>query len=200
MMDEDLRGYASRAFKVMNKAVMVPMWRLGLGKPLNMLPGFLGRYMVLTHKGRKSAKVYHTPVNYTEIGGDLFCTAGFGAKSDWYLNILADPNVEVWLPDGWYAGLAEDISFDENRLAILRQVLVASGFAASLFAGIDVATMTNQEIGTLTADYRLVRVRRIAERTGDGGPGEYAWIWHITTLIMGILYLLERGRKRKNKK
>ena len=64
-----------------------------------------GQIMVLTHTGRKSGLRRRTPVNYALVDGEVYCTAGFGQISDWYRNILANPQVEVWLPDGWWAGV-----------------------------------------------------------------------------------------------
>ena len=87
--------------------------------------------MVITHTGRKSGLRRRTPVNYAIINGDIYCAAGFGAVADWYRNLLADPHVEVWLPDGWWAGSqrCDDLPA-EQRLPVLRQVLINSGFAA----------------------------------------------------------------------
>ena len=149
--------------------------------------------MVITHTGRKTGLKRHTPANYTIADGDIYCTAGFGSVSDWYRNILADPKVEVWLPDGWWAGVTEDVSDSEARLPLLRQVLVASGFAAGL-AGIDPATITNEELAEVSADYRLIRIRRTEARTGPGGPGELSWVWPLATMILLPLVLLRRKR------
>lgn len=195
-MKKDLQTLSASAFKYFNRLFMVPLWRLGFGKILNMGPTAFGRYMVLVHHGRKTGKTYYTPVNFAEIGGDIYCTAGYGGKSDWFRNITADPKLEIWLPNGWYTALAEDISEEDSRVAIMRQVLVASGFASQMFGGVDPGTMTNQEVDALTQGYRLVRIRRIGERTGEGGPGEYAWIWPIATTVMFFLYLTKPSARK----
>ncbi len=70
--------------------------------------------MVLTHTGRTSGRTYRTPVNFALMGGELYCTAGYGRKADWYRNIAANPEVEVWLPDGWWVGVAEDVNESEE--------------------------------------------------------------------------------------
>ena len=99
-----------------------------------------------------------TPVNYAQVNGDVYCTAGFGPRSDWYRNLLANPEVEVWLPNGRRTGRAEDVSGCEQHLHLLRQVLIASGFAARL-AGINPHSISDEELQQLAADYRLVRIR-----------------------------------------
>lgn len=147
--------------------------------------------MVLTHTGRKSGQRRRTPLNYAIVEGELYCTAGFGPATDWYRNMMIHPRVEVWLPEGWWEGIAEDISETNERLPILRQVLIASGFAAPL-AGIYPHTMTDEELHAASAAYRLVHIRRTAARTGPGGPGDLQWIWPLSTLLL----LLARRRRR----
>ncbi|MEW6180565.1 MAG: nitroreductase family deazaflavin-dependent oxidoreductase [Chloroflexota bacterium] len=176
--------------------LMVWLWRLGLGKHINFAPKYAGQVMVLVHSGRKSGKHYRTPVNYALVNGEIYCVAGFGGVSDWYRNIIANPQVEVWLPDGWWAGIAEEVLDAEMRLPILRQVLIASGFAARLF-GVDPLKLSDEELSRLTCDYRLIRIRRTVARTGPGGPGDWAWIWPLTTFYLLFLLLTRRGRKQR---
>ena len=102
-----------QTFKRFNKFMLI-LWRLGLGPWLSMWPEGFGRYMVITHTGRKSGKKYRTPVNYAIVDGDVYCAAGFGARSDWYQNMLANPAVEVWLQDGWWRGEAEDATNSDD--------------------------------------------------------------------------------------
>ena len=77
-----------RLFHMMNY-FMVLMWKAGLGRMLNCWPAVLGRIMVIQHRGRKSSKEYLTPVNYAVVDGEIYSTAGFGPKTDWYRNMLA---------------------------------------------------------------------------------------------------------------
>jgi len=107
---------------------------------------------------------------------------------------MANPDVEVWLPDGWWAGVAEDVTHTETRTPLLRQVLIDSGFAARA-AGIDPVGMVNEEFEAVTANYRLIHVRRTKARTGSGGPSDLAWVWPLATMILLPLALLRR-RKR----
>jgi deazaflavin-dependent oxidoreductase (nitroreductase family) len=188
-IEEKLRQF----FKYLN-VFMVWMWRLGLGWMLNIWPDVFGRIMVITHTGRKSGRRYQTPVNYAVIDDDIYCTAGFGERADWYRNMIADSQVEVWLPDGWWLGVAEDLSDCEARLPIMREVLIASGFAAYL-AGIDPRKMNDQTLSIVTASYRLVRIRRAEARTGPDGPGDLAWIWPLATMLLLPLILPRRKRK-----
>jgi hypothetical protein len=98
-MSKEVDQVTRQVFKRLNP-LMLWHWRLGMGPYLNFWPSGLGRFVVLVHRGRKSGRVYHTPVNYAEINGDVYVTAGFGKTADWYRNVMANPRIEVWLPDG----------------------------------------------------------------------------------------------------
>lgn len=75
-------------------AYRFPIWmyRMGLGNLLG------NRFLLLTHTGRKSGLPRQTVlevVRYDQQSGLLIIASGFGRKSDWVLNIQADPNVTV---------------------------------------------------------------------------------------------------------
>lgn len=185
-------------FKYFNRFMLL-MWRLGLGSWLNLWPEVGGRVMVITHTGRKTGLKRHTPVNYALVDGELYCVAAFGATTDWYRNIMATPGVEVWLPDGWWAGVAHEFPAVAEgkpslaRLPIVRQVLISSGFAAPLF-GLYPHTMTDEALDAATAHYRLIHIQRTTPCTGSGGPGDLSWVWPLVTLILLPLVLFRRRR------
>jgi deazaflavin-dependent oxidoreductase (nitroreductase family) len=181
-----------QGFKYLNK-FMLSMWRLGLGNWMNIWPDVIGQIMVITHVGRRTGVHHKTPVNYAIVDGEVYCVSGFGEISDWYKNILEDPNVEVWLPDGWWAGIAEDISDHEQFLPLVREVMIGSGFAAWL-AGLQPKRMSDVELERMTLDYKLIHIRRDVERTGPGGPGELSWIWPVI-VFLAVPFLLRRRRK-----
>jgi len=180
-----------RIFKAFNR-FMVLLFRLGLGSWGNGTK-FGGSVMVIKHTGRKTGLTRLTPVNYATVDGDIYCTAAFGRAADWYLNIIADPQVEVWLPDGRWAGIVEDVTSDEKGAFYLRQVIIASGFAGPLF-GVNPKHLSDQDFERLLESYRLIRIRRINALTGAGGPGDLSWIWPLTTFVL-LWLLLSRRRK-----
>lgn len=194
MMSPKVEARARQGFKYLNR-LMVLFWRLGLGPGLNAWPEGLGRYMVLTHIGRKTGLRRHTPVNYALVDGVIYCTAGFGAVSDWYRNVRVNPAVEVWLSEGWWTGVAEEVLDQGERLPLLRQVLAASGFVAPAL-GLDPRSVSDDALAAGTTNYRLIRIRRGEPITGPGGPGDLSWVWPLTTFVLLTRALWRRERTR----
>lgn len=57
-----------------------------------------GRFLRLTHVGRRSGMCHHTVlevVGHDRDRGEVIVMAGFGQSADWYRNIQAQPAVEV---------------------------------------------------------------------------------------------------------
>lgn len=144
-----------QVFKLFNK-FMILMWKIGLGKWINAWPQVTGQFMVIQHTGRKSGRERLAPVNFARVDGVVYCTAGFGAISDWYRNILKNPEVTLWLPEGRFRAQAVDVSDSPQRAELLRAVLIGSGPAAPFF-GVDPNKLSDAELLTKTADYRIIR-------------------------------------------
>ena len=81
------RGLARFAFRL-----PIGLYRIGLG-------GLLGnRFLLLTHTGRKSGQARKTVLEVVRRDKEtntFIIAAGFGPKSDWYLNIRKNPRVTV---------------------------------------------------------------------------------------------------------
>lgn len=193
-IDPKLAAKLRQGFRYLNK-FMVWMWRLGFGPWFNVWPEGWGQIMVITHTGRKSGIKYRTPVNYAVLDGDIYCIAGFGRIADWYRNLLATPEIELWLPDGWWNGVAKDISEVENRSQIMRAVVTASGFAGPLF-GVDPKKLDEKSLDRITRNYRVICIRRTEPRTGPGGPGDLSWVWQIATLVLLSIVIFRKKRKK----
>lgn len=180
------------AFKTLNR-FMILMWRLGFGVWLKSKATW-GQIMVIGHKGRRTGLVRRTPVNYAEVDGDLYCAAAYGRNCDWYRNILAQPEVEVWHPNGRWKAIGEDVSDSSDRIRLLRHVLIGSGFAARV-AGLNPHKISDEQLALVSKPYRLMRIRRAEAMTGPGGPGDLAWIWPMASIVLlGMLFSRKRRR------
>ncbi len=88
-------------------------YALGLG-PL------IGRViLLLTTTGRKSGLQRVTPLQYEEEGDVIYIAAGRGPKSDWYRNLLANPQVEVRVKARRFQATAKAITGLEQKVAFL---------------------------------------------------------------------------------
>lgn len=190
MIDPVTEEKLRQSFKYLNRFMLL-MFRLGMGIWFNLWPEVSGRVMVITHTGRRSGLKRRTPVNYALVDGELYCIAAFGSITDWYRNLKIDPQVEVWLPEGWWSGIAEEVTDQKLRGPLIRQVMIGSGFAARLF-GLNPYTLTDEELETITAKYQLVHIKRVAASTGPGGPGDLAWVWQLATFILLPILLVRR--------
>lgn len=180
-----------RGFQVFNRFMLL-LWRLDMAWWFTLAPRYTGQVMILHHTGRKSGLARRTPLNYALVNHELYCTAGFGQVTHWYANILANPSVKVWLPDGCWTGVAEDISENPDALNLLRQVLIGSGFAA-FAAGINPYRMSDEALAAATRDYRVIHIRRTAEVAGQA---DLRWVWQIATMVLLSLFLARVRRKK----
>ena len=142
-------------FRIVNK-FMVFMWKIGMGRMINFWPAVVGRIMIIKHTGRKSGRTLYSPVNYAPMDGEIYCMAGFGTITDWYRNLMANPCVEIWLPDRKAQVKAKDISDSPQRLRLIRELLIASGFAARMFGGIDPTKVDDSTLNKITSNYRII--------------------------------------------
>ena len=169
------------------------LWRLGLGQWIDKLRNVFGRTMVISHTESVSGRTYRTPVIFAEIEGQVYCLALAGTEADWCHNVKANPAVEVWLPDGWWAAEAEELADGPSRLPLMRQVLIGGGKVSRCF-GLTPGTMTDEELKQALGDAHLFRISKTEARTGAGGPGDLAWVWPLTTLVLVLATLFRRRR------
>jgi len=192
---EQRRTFYHRLFTFINR-FMVLQWRLGLGRLVNIWPKGIGRIMILVHHGRKSGQTYFAPINYAPINHEIYCCAGFGERTDWYQNLLVHPQIDIWLPGQRLRGISHDISDHPDRVKLLRQVLLASGFAATTFGDVNPRRASDQDLGQMTHTYRLIAIDHLEPAEGPGGPGEWVWMTWLALitfigLIVGVLLMLQ---------
>ena len=65
------------------------LWRLGLARlhPSN--------FLVLTTTGRKSGQPRYTMLEHSRLDDRIYVTSGWGSRTQWHKNIVADPRVTV---------------------------------------------------------------------------------------------------------
>jgi len=161
---------------------MVPIFRMGIGPFFgNPIWGYM---MALKTIGRKSGKIRYSPVNYAIQDGNIYCIAGWGRIADWYRNLISCPNIEMILPGGALAGVAEEVTNSIERITMLRKVLKAGGFAGFML-GLNPFTASDEKLAEKTKEIPLIRIRPCGLGSGASDPGGWLWI-----PVLGLLILL----------
>ncbi|MGZ6267352.1 MAG: nitroreductase/quinone reductase family protein [Candidatus Limnocylindrales bacterium] len=180
-------------FNAMNKYISVPALRAGLGSFIsNPLTGYL---MVLRTRGRKSGEMRDAPLGYTIVGEYVYCIAGFGSKTHWYRNVLADPHVEVTLPGRSFSGVAEEVTDADERTRVLAPLLRSMGAIAAMLGMGNPWRDTPEQIAAKCEGMPLVRIRATGIAAGPEDPG--GWFWVVPIVASGVLLMAWRGRRRK---
>ena len=179
-----------RIFRYLNKYFMVPLFRLGLGSLLgNPLSGYI---MVMKTIGRKSGKTYYTPVNYAINKGNVYCLSGGRRTSDWFKNLLANPEIEIILPGGAIFARVEEVRDPEERLVVTRQVLINAGFAG-FFEGYNPRRINDAELQEKISDLPVLRFQPLGLGNGAVDSAGWAWVWALVitiAIIWGLVAVL----------
>jgi len=93
MEASDTRGAIEREFFRTLNHLVEPLVRAGVGSP-RIVPGGL---IVLESRGRKSGRRIRTPLAATRLGGYVLVATVRGRRSQWVLNLAADPKVRYWV-------------------------------------------------------------------------------------------------------
>lgn len=87
--DEEEKKKTLRKWKVLNKYLVLPLYRL------RILPlfGFGRIFLILETKGRNTGKKRRTPLEYHRIDGTITVFSSRGEDSGWMKNIRANPDI-----------------------------------------------------------------------------------------------------------
>lgn len=151
----DRRGLLRAVFLVVNRLIVVPMFRMGLRRFISN--PLTGNIMVLGIQGRKTGKIRYTPVSFARQDEKVYCYQGKETRGQWYLNILAHPQVEVLLPRERFFGRAEELPEGPERLEALRMLLQGSGLSRSMY-GFDPAEASDQELEEKTRGIPVIGI------------------------------------------
>lgn len=178
-----------RFFRYLNKYFMVPVFRSGLG-PFMGNP-FTGYIMVIKSVGHRTGLLRYAPVNYAILNGNIYCLAGVGKATHWYRNLVAKPKVELVLPSGPVAGVAEEVTDPEERPIILRQILKNSGFAG-FSLGFNPHTAPDEVLRAQAEGLPIMCIRPTGIGSGASDPG--GWLWLLS--VLASAWLLFRSWRR----
>jgi deazaflavin-dependent oxidoreductase (nitroreductase family) len=185
-----------QGFLVANKWVSAPALRMGLGRYIsNPLTGYL---MILRTRGRKSGEMRDAPLGYTIVGEYVYCIAGFGRRTHWFQNVLADPRVEVILPGRAFTGTADEVTDPDERVRVLAPLLRSMGVVAGMVGMGNPWRDSPAQIAAKCEGMPLVRVRATGIAAGPEDPGGRYWL--VPTAVgvgLALMWLARRNRGRR---
>jgi deazaflavin-dependent oxidoreductase (nitroreductase family) len=177
---------------------MVTMFRLGLGSYVNSPWG--GYIMVITTTGRKSGLPRRTPVNFLEGDDEVYCLAGFGERSDWYRNLRAKPEVQVWVGGRGWAGRAEVVTDAAEWRPIYRRIVVdRAGFADRAFTKVNYSALDDEQLEKVAGLNPVIRIRLDRPLPRGQGPGDLAFVWPVTGAALYAGFCLGRRFPRRRR-
>jgi len=81
----------------------------------SLFAGWLPGFGILTHVGRKSRKVYRTPINVFRASNDFIIALTYSSQSEWVKNVLAAGGCELRTRGKKYALSAPKVVRDPTR-------------------------------------------------------------------------------------
>jgi deazaflavin-dependent oxidoreductase (nitroreductase family) len=190
-IQERASGAMHVAFRVLNGTWTVPLLKAGLGPWLGTPIG--GWMLLLRDRGRKTGLVRDVPLSYFIDEGAAWVMAGFGPKTQWYRNLLADPGVEVILPGRTRRCVAHEVRDPATRRRILPRLVRATGLPGYM-TGCDPWRAPVDDVLEATAWVPLIRLRPVGEPlvAGPDDPGGLGWAWRQAVAVAVTVWLGRR--------
>jgi deazaflavin-dependent oxidoreductase (nitroreductase family) len=110
--------------------------RVATNKVLGKLAGRVPTFVAVRHRGRRSGRVYETPINVFRTSDGYVAALTYGRDTDWVKNILAAGGGELKVRGGWVPVTAPRIVHDERRTVMppaVRPILALPGAVDFLY-------------------------------------------------------------------
>jgi deazaflavin-dependent oxidoreductase (nitroreductase family) len=181
----------------LNRWLMVPTLAAGLGQWLGTPIG--GYLLLLRTRGRRTGLVREAPLSYLVADGAVWVLAGFGRATNWYRNLLVEPEVDVQLPGRRVRCRAEEVEDPAVRLRMAPRLVRASGIPGSLI-GCNPWTAPAERILEQLDGVPLIRLRPVDGpiSAGPDDPGGRGWLWRQSVVAAAAFAILRLLRPRRS--
>lgn len=156
------------------------LWRLGFGPITGKI------FMIITHVGRKSGLPRRTMVEFHSLNGIKYVTAAFGIRTQWYRNILANPNVTIQTADGTENMRAVRVTHDEELVTVADLFLRRDPPLMKWYLNSLDITPERESILANKENLVFIRFDPTSEPAPRGLEVDLAWIWP-AILLWGLL-------------
>ena len=164
-------------------------WRTGVG-PIMSHPSRGGsKVLVFTTWGRKSRLPRHTMVSYTLFNGKPYIASGWGARTDWFKNILADPAVTVQIGRNVFSARARRVMEEEEFAGAAKSLLESGGdshfedWLGSLDIEMDLEDMIAKRDRVYFITFDPAEVHAPPPLQAD-----LVWVWSLLLLPLGFWF------------
>jgi deazaflavin-dependent oxidoreductase (nitroreductase family) len=114
--ERGLMVYPARGWRRLMFRSPLFWWRLGF-RPI------LGRlFLLLTTKGRTTGQPRHVMLEYALLNGNIYISPGWGERTQWYQNLLADGRVTVQTADKTLVANAVRVTDDQELASIYHAI------------------------------------------------------------------------------
>ena len=166
------------------------LYRMGLGR-------IIGQYIILiTHTGRKSGLPRRTLTEFhIAENGKKYVPSGFGAKAQWYKNIMADPRVTLQSKDGIEHMRGYRVTDDAELLMV--HGLIGRRNPVMWTAYLENRGVENSNTGIIAGkdEIFVLGFDSTDEATPPPQEVDLWWLWLIPAVIM--LVLLRLGKHQE---
>jgi len=130
--DENIRKKKLRKWRIANKFLVLPLYRL------RILPliGFGRIFLILTTKGRITGKKRRTPLEYHWIEGTITIFSSRGENAGWIKNMHVYPD-DISVRHGFhrFQPQLEFVTNEDQKLNVMKWYVVKHGRAAKMLFG-----------------------------------------------------------------
>jgi deazaflavin-dependent oxidoreductase (nitroreductase family) len=92
--------------------------RVATNRVLGKLAGRVPTLVAVRHRGRRSGRVYETPINVFRTSDGYVAALTYGPGTDWVKNVLAAGGCELKVRGGWVSMTAPRVVHDEQRTVV----------------------------------------------------------------------------------
>ena len=139
------------------------------------LPIFRGFVLLLTTTGRKSGKQRYTPLEYQreKSTGYPIIMAGWGGKTDWKHNIVANPHVHVQIGHESFNATAEPLN-DAETIARLTEAMKINPNSAKIWSRWAGEIVTLEDPGSIERSVKYFPCFRLKPIIDNGAGNQSA--------------------------
>ncbi|NWG15269.1 MAG: nitroreductase family deazaflavin-dependent oxidoreductase [Chloroflexi bacterium] len=187
--------YPDGALRALLRAPLL-LYRMGLGDLLNAI-----HIMVLVTRGRKSGQPRYTPIEYRRHGSKIYVVSGWGARPQWYKNLLHDPQAAVQMGSRLRAARAQIVTdpAESLRALYLFRRTAPSRYDAVLSFVIE-SSVNARTLPNLSGQFTIVRLDLTPDEPPlPGLPGSLLWLGPLLLAGgVGMIALFVAASRRKS--